>query len=316
MFDRHRARILLAVLTLVSLVLITVDERAGQSGPLAHVRDGLAAVFAPVQDGLATVVRPIGGVVAGVGDLLELRQENARLRAEVEQLRDRRGAYDDVARENRALQDLLDMRDRLTAHSDEFRFAAARVIALAPSNIAEWTITIDVGSRDGITRDMTVINGDGLVGRVVQVAPSASRVLLAIDQNFSAAARIAATGEHGLVEGRDTEPMKLELLNPEAEVEVGHEVVTSSYSNATFPDGIVIGAVSSEPPEIPALTLTVDVTPYVDFTRLTTVLVILRAPPPDPLPVPTPGTQSTSPPTPMATPTETPTLDPTQGPTP
>ncbi|MBW3577588.1 MAG: rod shape-determining protein MreC [Actinobacteria bacterium] len=316
MFDRHRARILLAALTLISLVLVTVDERAGRGGPLARVRDGLAAVFAPVQDGLATVVRPIGGLVAGVGDLLELRQDNARLRAELEQLRDRRGAYDDVVRENRTLQDLLDMRARLTARSDEFRFAAARVIALAPSNIAEWTITIDVGSRDGITRDMTVINGDGLVGRVVQVAPSASRVLLAIDQNFSAAARIAATGEHGLVEGRDTEPMTLELLNPEAEVEVAQEVVTSSYSNATFPDGIVIGAVSSEPPEIPTLTLTVDVTPYVDFTRLTTVLVILRAPPPDPLPVPTPGTQPAGPATPTATPTETPTLGPTEGPTP
>ncbi|HEX2027472.1 MAG TPA: rod shape-determining protein MreC [Nitriliruptorales bacterium] len=298
MYDRRRARVLLAVLTLVSLALITIDERAGEDGPLSRARDGVATIFAPVQDGLATVVRPVGGLFAGIRDVVRLRDENARLQAELERLRERRRSLDDVVRENESLKGLLEQREELTAASEEHSFFAAEVVALAPSSFAEWTVTIDAGTRDGVQKDMTVIDGDGLVGRVVQSGPSHSRVLLAIDQNFAAAARIAESGEHGVLEGGDTEPMAFELLNPEADVRVGDEVVTSTYGNATFPDGIPVGAVSKVDKPTPSLSRTVDVQPFVDFTQLDVVLVILRAPPPDPDPLPIPGSEPSARPSP------------------
>lgn len=288
MYERRRARILLAVLTLVSLALITFDARAGENGPLARVRDGVAAVFGPVQEGVATVLDPLGDAFSGIGELFRLRQENARLRAQLEDLRDRTQSFGDVLRENDELRDLLEMRDSLIARAPEFDFLTAQVTGFAPSN-SEWTVTIDVGTRDGVAKDMTIINGDGLVGRVIQAGPTSSRVLLAVDHTFSAAARVARTGEIGYVRGNGKDPMQITLLNPEADVRPDDEVVTSSYQSALFPESIPIGATGEELAGDGDLTREVEVRPYVDFTSLDVVLVILRAPPPDVEPLPTPG---------------------------
>lgn len=288
MYERRRARILLAVLTLVSLALITIDARAGEDGPLARVRDGVAALFGPVQEGLATVIDPVGDAFSGVGELFRLRQENARLRAELEDLRDRTRSFSDVLRENEELREQLDMEDTLVARAPEFDFLTARVTGFAPSN-SEWTVTIDVGTRDGVAKDMTIINGDGLVGRIIQTGPTSSRVLLAVDHTFSAAARVARTGEIGYVRGHGKDPMQMTLLNPEAEVRPDDEIVTSSYQSALFPEGIPIGATGEELAGTGDLTREVEVLPYVEFTRLRSVFVVLRAPPPDVEPLPTPG---------------------------
>ena len=288
MYERRRARILLAVLTLVSLALVTIDARAGDDGPLSRVRDGVAAVFGPVEEGMATVLRPVADVFGGVGELFRIRQENALLRDQLEELRDRTQSFADVLNENEELRELLDMRDSLIGRAGEFEFLAARVTGFSPSN-SEWTVTIDVGTRDGLTRDMTVINGDGLVGRVIQTGPTTSRVLLAVDHTFSAAARVARTGKIGYVRGRGKDPMQMTLLDPEAEVRPDDEIVTSSYQQALFPESIPIGAAAGELEGDGDLTREVRVRPFVDFTGLRTVLVILRAPPPDDAPLPTPG---------------------------
>ncbi len=283
MFERRRARILLATLMLVSLVLLTVDERAGAEGPLGRVRTGVSTVFEPLQDGVTTIVRPIGALLNGVVGFFRLREENARLQDELEQMRGRRESLDDVLRENASLRALLDMREELSGRSDEFRFLPAEVIALAPSNF-EWTITLDVGETHGVREGMTVIAGRGLVGRVIQVGPISSRVLLAIDSQFSVAVRIARNGEHGYLQGGGTHPMRLNLINPEADVAQEDEIITSTYSNAMFPDGIPVGGVASVGEKTGLLNREILVRPYVDFAKLDLVLVILRAPPPAPLP--------------------------------
>lgn len=303
MFERRRARILLATLMLVSLVLLTIDERAGAEGPLGRVRTGVATVFEPVQDGVTTIVRPIGAVLDGVVDFFRLRAENARLKAELEQTRGRRQSLEDVTRENESLRALLGMREELSARSGEFRFLPAEVIALAPSNF-EWTITLNVGESHGVREGMTAITGRGLVGRIIQVGPISSRVLLAIDRNFSVAVRVARNGEHGYLEGGGTHPMRLNLINPEADVNEEDEIVTSTYSNAMFPDGIPVGGVVSVGEKTGLLNREILVRPYVDFAKLDIVLVILRAPPPAPLPpvraapdaVPMPGATPGGPP--------------------
>ncbi len=288
MFERRRARILLATLMLVSLVLLTVDERAGAEGALGRVRTGVSTEFEPVQDGVTTIVRPIGAVLNGVVDFFRLREENARLKAELEQMRGRRESLEDVTRENESLRALLDMREDVGARSDEFQFLPAEVIALAPSNF-EWTITLNVGGNHGVREGMTVITGRGLVGRVIQVGPISSRVLLAIDSQFSVAVRIARSGEHGYLQGGGTHPMRLNLINPESDVGEQDEIVTSTYSNAMFPDGIPVGGVASVGEKTGLLNREILVRPYVDFAKLDVVLVILRAPPPAPLPPVRPG---------------------------
>lgn len=272
MYNRRRARILLAVLVLLALVLITVDFRSDGSegeGPLGRLRGVASAVFGPVQDGLATIVRPVGDSLSGIGEVFDARSENAQLRAQLQRLEERRLSYDDVLRENEELRRLLEIQER-----SELPTLAAQVIANGPSNF-EWTITLDVGRAHGIARDMPVINGDGLVGRVIQTTSDTSRVLLAVDPSFQAAAAHAQTGEIGAVQGNGGEPMIYRPLDPEAHVEVGDEIVTALYSNGVFPAGIPIGTVDAADESAGLLSRSIQVRPWVDFTRLQTVLVVL-----------------------------------------
>jgi rod shape-determining protein MreC len=266
--QQRRARILFAALLFTALVLVTIDFRGGEDGPADRLRNGVTVIMRPVQDGVATLMRPFGDLGGGVRDVVSTRAENQRLREEVAALEARRSSSVDLERENRQLRELLAMRDRT-----ELETVTARTVALAPSSF-EWTITIDVGSVDGIDRDMPVIDGDGLVGRVIQVTPNASRVLLSIDPNFSAASRTARTGEIGPIDGRGGDPMVMRPLDPDADIQVGDEIVTSSYQGGVFPAGIPIGTVSEVVETGSRLTREVQVSPFVDFTRLDHVLVV------------------------------------------
>jgi rod shape-determining protein MreC len=270
--QQRRARTLLGVLLFTALVLVTIDFRGGEDGPVDRLRSGVTVIMRPIQDGVATLVRPFDDLGSGFRDLVSTRAENQRLREQAIDLQARRSSAVDLERENEQLRELLAMQDRT-----ELETVTARTVALAPSSF-EWTITIDVGSDDGIERDMPVIDGDGLVGRVIQVTPSASRVLLTIDPNFSAASRTARTGEIGPVDGRGGDPMVMRPLDPDADIAEGDEVVTSSYEGGVFPAGIPIGTVSEVLETGSRLTREVLISPFVDFTRLDHVLVVLSRP--------------------------------------
>lgn len=317
MYQRRRARVLLAILVLVTLVLVTVDFRSGGTGgdgPLDRLRGVATTVFGPVQDGLTAVLRPIGGAFTGIGDLFRLRSENEELKTRLSELEDQRESFEDLERQNDELRDLLAMQRRT-----QFDVVTARVVALAPSNY-EWTITLDVGSRQGVERNMAVINGDGLVGRVIQTTANASRVLLAIDPNFSAAARIARMGESGPIDGQGGDLMRFRPFDPEAEIREGDEIVTSSYSNGIFPPGIPIGSVESVGEANTLLNRDVLVRPYVDFTRLHLVLIVKNAPVVEPPPIAedldapfTPPVIPSPTPEPSASPSPDPSASPTEG---
>lgn len=274
MFHRRRARILLAVSVVAALVLVTLDFRSDAPGDdlASNLRNGVGVVLGPLQDGLATVVRPVSSAAGNVGELLEIRAENARLRAQLARTEERRLSYDDVVRENNELRSQLDFRDR-----NELETVSAQVIAQGASNF-EWTATLDVGSDDGIEPDMPVVNGDGLVGRVIATNASTSRVLLTIDPNFGAAVRVAETGVLGSLAGDGNEPLVFEPLITDVEIEVGHQLVTSSYVGGTYISGIPIGVVTRADVEEGQLTRTVDVLPFVDFSTLGIVSVVRTQP--------------------------------------
>lgn len=272
MFQRRRARVLLAVLVVVALALVTLDVRSGEDGQLTALRGRVTAALRPLQDGVVTLVRPVTELGGTFSELVAIRQENRVLREQVAELEQRRRSLTDLERENRELRAMVELADRL-----ELDVVGARAVALAPSGF-EWTMTLDVGSRDGVEREMPVVAGAGLVGRVIQVTPTASRVLLAIDPSFTAAARSARTGAIAQIDGRAGDPMLLRPLDPEADLELGDEIVTSGYLGGVFPGGIPIGTISELGPVTARLSREVQVRPFVDFTRLHHVLVVRSAP--------------------------------------
>lgn len=266
---RRRSRTLLAVLVLVSLVLITIDYRQGEGGAVAAIQRGALTVFGPVAEGFGTVVRPIGGFFSGIGELGSLRDQKAALEEDLRDIRERQVSMADLQRENEQLRAQLGMRDRLG-----YTTTAARVIAQPPTSI-ERSVLLDVGADNGLLPGMAVMNEFGLVGKLTEVTASNARVELLTSPNARYGVRVADSGETGLLTGSGANPFQLELLDPEAEVATDAQIVTQTFTGTSIPDGIPVGIVEARRGQASRFH---SVRPYVDFTRLTLVQVVLDFP--------------------------------------
>ncbi|MFI2374371.1 rod shape-determining protein MreC [Streptomyces sp. NPDC018964] len=278
MRDTKESRLLLVLLIAIAFALITVDIRGGEDSPVDGARQAAATVFGPIENGVSGVVDPIGNAVSAVresGDrhdrLAALERENAALKAEL--------GSDDRGRSR------LKQLDKLLKVSGQGQYGikGAQVIAIGAAQGFSWTITIDAGADDGIERDMTVLNGDGLVGRVTTVGPSTATVLLATDPDFTVGTRMEATDELGFASGQGDRPLRVELLNGKAEIKKGDRLVTfGSQADKPFVPGVPVGVVSRVDPSGGDLTRTLSVTPFVSFSKLDVVGVVVQAPEKDP----------------------------------
>ncbi|MEU2059307.1 rod shape-determining protein MreC [Streptomyces sp. NPDC013455] len=304
MRDTKESRLLLVLLVAIAFALITVDIRGGRNSPVDGARQAAAAVFGPVEDGLSSAVDPVGNAVSAIRDsgsrhdrLAALEKENAALKAKL-------GSDD----RNRSRLKQLDKVLKI-AGEGQYGIKGAQVIAIGSAQGFSWTITIDVGADDGIRRDMTVLNGDGLVGRVTTVGPSTSTVLLANDPDFTVGTRMEAGDELGFASGQGDRPLRVELLNGKAEVKKGDRLVTfGSHADKPFVPGVPVGVVSRVDPSGGGLTRTLYVTPYVSFTKLDIVGVVVQPPKKDPRDTVLPAAPKPVP-TPTVTVTVTPSAD-------
>lgn len=271
----RRQRLALAVLLAAAVVLLTLDYQGGAFGGL---RSGAEALFGPVQRGTTAVVGPVGRFLGGIPHLASSGSRIQQLQTDNDTLR--RQLTEQALDANRAEQ--LHQLSLLSGLA-QMRLLPAAVVGFGPAPGFEWTATLDVGSQDGVRPDQTVVTAKGLVGRVKQVGRSTCLVVLAADPGSSVGARVAGSGELGLVTGNGTAPMRLTLLNPNAQLHPGDQLVTGPYGGSTYVAGIPIGEVVDvtddstgvDPP-------TATVRPYVGYTRLDLVGVVVTAPRTDP----------------------------------
>jgi rod shape-determining protein MreC len=276
--DTRESRLLLVLLIAIAFALITVDIRGGEDSPVDGARQAAAAVFGPVEDGVATVVDPVGDAVSAVRDSGDRHDRLATLEKENAALKARLGSDD----RNRSRLGQLD-RMLKSAGAGQYGIKGAEVIAIGAAQGFSWTVTIDIGANDGVKRDMTVLNGDGLVGRVTTVGPGTSTVLLANDPDFTVGTRMEGSDELGFASGQGDRPLRVQLLNGKAKVSKGDRLVTfGSQADKPFVPGVPVGFVSRVDPSGGDLTRTIYVTPFVGFTKLDIVGVVVEAPRTDP----------------------------------
>ena len=274
----RRVRIVLAILVVASLTFVILDLRGGD-GPLNGARNAASNVIGLVERGAAAVFAPIVG--AGTwwstmrdqsAQISELTAENARLRSEAISFEADRAR---VA----ALDALLGL-----ANTGKYTIVPAEVIAVGPAQDFSWTITIDAGRSDGIEPDMTVVNGDGLVGRVVRTTANTSTVVLVVDSSSAVGGRVASSDEIGIVSGTGRQDsLSFQLLDPTAKLKVGDALVTfGSKGGRPYAPGLPIGEVIEVGGTPGQLTRVATLRPYVDVSQLSIVGVVTRPPRTDP----------------------------------
>lgn len=266
-----RGRLLLLAFIALSILVITLDFRQSGEGPLERAKDVSSAIVTPIQRGLTAVFAPVGNFFSSLSELSNLREENTALRNEVEEMDQRINESESILSENERLVELLAL-DESYPTMDR---VAARVIGRPPANY-KWAVTIDKGSVHGIKQDQAVIDPDGLVGKVIRVDDDSATVLLLIDPQANAKARITGERYAGAVGGNGaSEELTLRFIDTDANVDVGDEVVTAGYDLGIFPPNIPIGTVANVDSQEAALEQDIEVDPYVDFTTLDFVQVII-----------------------------------------
>ncbi len=291
MRDNRRTRTILGLLLLTSLTLVILNLRGSGDG----ARDTAGGFFGPVQTAISSITRPVSDFFGSIGSLGSKDQQIADLQAQIDELQQQVNTSEFDRKRARELDDLLGLAGR-----GQYTTVPAQVVASGPTQGFAWTVTIDAGSKDGVKVDQNVINGQGLVGRVIRVTESTSVVALIVDATSTVGARVEASGEKGFLNGTgDPRSLELQLLDPFAPVQAGDRLVSFGFEGGVYVAGIPLGTITDVRGTPGQLTRIATVVPFVDVTTLDLVGVVTQGPRTDPRdsvlpPKPTPSATPTA----------------------
>ena len=271
-----RSRLTIALLVLTSIILLTADFR--DAAVVQSARRVAGTVFSPLRGAAETVSSPFSNAWHGITDYGDLEKQNDELRQQIEE------AEGDAVLEEDASSQLAEILGQQNLEwVGDIDTTTARVLSSNPSNFSE-TIDISKGSNDGLKVDMPVVNGAGLVGRIVQVTPNRSTVQLITDPDFLVGVRLLgsdlATGT-ARGQGLGEDLIVDTRLEPEIDdpPKPGTALTTSGAQLSTFPDSIPVGKVRTVREAGGGLTLELVVSPMADTERMQFVTVLLWEPP-------------------------------------
>ena len=274
-----RRRLVVGILVLLSLVLISLSFRSGESEPLAGVQSAGATALRPFAVGFERVAQPFRDAYSWADSLLTARRDAKELRAEVRELRQRAIQSEFALQENVYLRRLLEYIDGPRFPAD-FHPVAAEVIG-RPSGAFAQAIVVAAGTGSRIRVNDVAVTADGLVGLVTAVTPSTARIQLLTDEEAAVSAVDLRTGASGIVRhARGTrETLVLDRVRKQDVVRVGNEIVTAGWRagglSSLYPKGIPNGRVVSVGQTDTDLFQQVQIDPYVDFGALDAVLVLV-----------------------------------------
>jgi rod shape-determining protein MreC len=271
---RRRTAVLFLAVSLGHVLLISAQVQAKSGMPL--IEDLAFGGFARVQGVMAAIGDGVTSVWRNYFALRGVVAENAALKAEVASLQGQLQAQTAISSQTHALEQTLQLQQSVTQ-----RTLAARVIAGDPSPGA-LTITIDRGTADGVRKDLAVIAGGGVVGRVFGTPQAhASKVQLLIGRAAAAGAVIDRISAAGVVVGLGNDedpPLQMQYINKSFEINVGDNVFTTGQ-DGIFPAGFLIGKIERADRGAGTTYKDIAIRPAVNFSHLRFVLVVLDPPP-------------------------------------
>ncbi len=271
---RPKRSVMIALL-LACATLMTLDHQGGSDSPIEPGRRALGEAFGPIETVTADIVRPFTSVPTYFRSKKTLKDEMTALEAENGELR-RLVETSGLDRNRLAEYDALTR----AANDTGYALVPAHVIALGPSQSFSHTVTIDAGTTSGVHADMTVLNNDGLVGRVIRATRTTATVMLILDVESVVGGRLGSSMEVGFLRGRgrlgDDGRLDLDLVDDTVVANEGDTVVTwGSEGGAPYVAGIPIGSVDSifsSPRETSRMAV---IQPFVDFSSLDLVGVVV-----------------------------------------
>jgi rod shape-determining protein MreC len=210
-------------------------------------------------------------------DLRHTRQQNYDLQQQIARLRLEQAALSEDAIQGHRLQALLDFQQNYVAAT-----VAAQVIGTSGNDLSR-VLYIDKGSKDGLKPDQAVITPDGIIGKLRDVFPHTSQVLLISDQTSGAGVVLATTRLRAILRGSTTGQVLINNLTPDSRIKPGEQVLTSG-GDQVYPRGLPVGTIESIKPDLDHQPYTlIQLRPAANLNQLEEVLVITGTQPALPL---------------------------------
>ena len=267
----RRRTIAFTVLLALTLVLM-----AFSANPVVRdVQGGIGFAFRPIQGALDGVAANLAAVGTAIIEIDRLRQDNASLRRDNDQLAAENARLEEIRRENEQLTALLQLRAGF-----DHQTTAASVISRESSEFRR-VVTIDKGTDAGIAvGDVVIAAGGALAGRVTDVGPDAAAVVLLTDAESTVIGQLVSTAATGQVKGQLGGVLIMEQVDAAEQIDLGVEVVTAGIElgggvRSPYPKGLLVGQVIDVRRDANDVVQTAFLQPAADLDRLEYVLVIL-----------------------------------------
>jgi len=220
-------------------------EDAGSAPDGKHVsllRRWTVTAMTPLETAVHSSSVKVRGAWGNYVNLLHTRQQDAQLKNEVARLREEEASFAEDAQQGRRLQTLLGFKESYVTST-----VAAQVIGTSGSERSH-VLYLDKGSEDGLKPEMAVITPDGVVGKIRDVFPHTSQLLLISDPSSGAGVILATTRIRGIVKGTATGRVEIDNLTADSRIKAGEPVVTSG-GDLVFPRGLPVGTIESIAPD-------------------------------------------------------------------
>jgi rod shape-determining protein MreC len=274
-FSRYKNPLILAMLLIAQFVLLAVQVHPRLPGAAAADQAGVKVL----RKSVTTLVTPpekaahsgglgIRGLWSRYVDLVDLKQQNARLEAENQRLQLEQAALSEDARQGERLQELLAFKRHYIDTT-----VPAQIVGTSGSDHGR-VVYLDKGQDDGIQPDMPVITPDGIVGRIRNVTGSTAQVLEISDPTSAVGVVQVETRTRGIVRGNGAGQPEIVDMMPDSRMQPGQQVITSG-GDQIFPRGLPVGTVARIVPDVdnPPL-VNVILKPAANLGRLEEVMVV------------------------------------------
>ena len=258
--------IVVTILILIFLVVITNTDVAKMS----YIENIVSTVVMPIQNGLTYLKNKIAGNDSFFENINNLQAENEELKKKNSELEQALREFEIIKSENDTLKEYVNLKDKYK----EYTTIPAYVINRDIGNYSN-TVVINMGEKDGIGENMTVIADEGLVGHVISTTDHTAKVQTIVDTGAAVTSTISTTKDTIIVQGTldDNMLLKATYIPTEASVLQGDSVETSGLGGI-YPKGIHIGTIKEVFNTKNPTDRYATVEPAVDFSKLATVLVI------------------------------------------
>lgn len=229
----QRGLIVLLLLTGVTLLMLAKSQHPSAASMRAHSLE----LLQPVVSVVSQPVTATRNFFTSVSEHRRTVDDNRKLRGENDRLRHWQSVAMALKAENAALRKLMGYKP-----ADNVSYTTARVVGQSPGAYGN-TLMINAGSDQGLKDLQPVVDSFGLMGRVVDVAPTTSRVLLLSDISSRVPVITGTTRQHAILTGTGGDLLRLSFLTVEQNnIQLGEQIVTTE-EGGLIPGGIIVGSI-------------------------------------------------------------------------